>query len=256
MIDAFAAEWLKARSVRSTPTILAVLAAIILMSAALTVYAVQAGHTKHVTLSYPPEIAGVFAQLALAVFGVLAISGEYASGMIRTSLTAVPRREVFLAAKAAMVAAFAFDAGLVVLLASYLVCTVAVGDSTIYGTSVAEARHPVATLAALALSLVMFALLGLALGAILRSTAGAIGSLAAVWWLLPILAGNLSSPWNSRVASLLPAELVDELAGVHMRSSMAGPELLSPPGALAAIVCWMFLPLAVAWAVMSRRDAM
>src|SRR5580704_12053895 len=120
------AEWTKLRTLRSSGW---TLGAMVLASIGLAVLIAASDAHGYSSLtaaekaSWDPtneSLAGtIFGQLAIAVFGVLAITGEYASGTIRSSIAAVPRRTPLLAAKAAVYGGVAFVLGELVSFASY-----------------------------------------------------------------------------------------------------------------------------------------
>jgi hypothetical protein len=142
------------------------------------------------------------AELSLAVLGALTITSEYASGMIRTTLTVMPARRAVLAAKAAAVAAVAGVAGQAAVLAAFFVTWLIVDGRPIRGQPTSIAGE-VPLLFALGLEVAMFALLGPSLGAIMRSAAAAIATLLGLWYLGPMIAANLPSPWDDRISSFL-----------------------------------------------------
>jgi ABC-2 type transport system permease protein len=136
------------------------------------------------------------------VLGVLLITGEYATGMIRTSIAAVPRRLPVLWGKAI---AFA--------LTTLALCVPATFAAFLLGQSILSAEqldttlgHPGAARAVLgsALYLTAVGLLGLGLGALLRNTAGAISALFGVLFGLQIVAGFLPDTWSDEIYKYLP----------------------------------------------------
>src|SRR5699024_5985525 len=127
-------EWIKFWSLRSTYWALAAtLVAMVLMSLLMAVGASQAAQNPEfgpgpdgamvISLSY------AMAQLAIAVLGVLMISGEYSTGMIRSTLTAVPARIPALAAKAVIITVVSFVVGVVGVMLSYVITAPMLGDA-------------------------------------------------------------------------------------------------------------------------------
>ena len=143
-----------------------------------------------------PEVISLeYAVIAVCVMGVLAFTAEYSTGLIRVTFSAAPRRRAVLAAKAVVLAATTLVVGEVVAFATFgLVQAVLAGhhDSVSLG-------HPGVLGAVLCAGLVLCvcALLGLALGAIIRHTAGGIAATIAVI-LIPGILVLLPSPWNGR----------------------------------------------------------
>jgi ABC-type transport system involved in multi-copper enzyme maturation permease subunit len=191
--QAVRAEWTKLVSLRSTRwTLLITAVGTFLVSYLATHSALH--HSKSWYQGFDPtsqSLTGLaIGSLALGVLGILAVSGEYGSGTIRSSLAAMPRRGVLLTAKVVVVGAV----------------TLVVGEALSFliffgGQAVMKGGAPTATLGqpgvlrAVALSglfMALFALLGLGLGVIIRHTAGAIAVFAGVTFLIPILFNSIS----------------------------------------------------------------
>ncbi len=212
-------EWTKLRSLPSTAWSL--LAAVVLIVGFGALYSV-------VRVTRPPRgaanvaafdptavsLSGVqLAQLAIGVLGVLLISGEYATGSIRTSFAAVPGRLPVLWGKA-----IAFG------LTTLVLCAPAVLAAFLVGQSILSAEHldttlsdPGAARAVLgsALYLAAVGLLGLGLGAALRNTAGAISALFGLLFGLQIVVGLLPSSWSDHVYKYLPVPAGTAVTTVH-----------------------------------------
>jgi len=205
MIGVLASEWLKLRSVRSTCWLIGVAAAGVLLAALLAWSGARLWDglppARRAQMAPMPveQVVLPLVQLCLAVLGVLAITAEYATGMIRTSLVVVPRRLALLGAKAPVVAATG-------------------------------------------------------LGTVMRSTAGAIVSVVVLWYVLPIVALHLPSPWGGWVAAVMLVNLAPELSGAPQLSA-ASESLLSPMGALAVMAAYVVLSLGGGAAALLRRDA-
>ena len=150
------------------------------------------------------NLAGVqLAQLAIGVLGVLVITAEYSTGMIRASFTAVPKRLPVLWGKAIVY-------GLVTLALMMPVGPDRVlrrrGDPSPATTSTSPFSHPGVARAVFgaALYLTVVGLFGLGLGAIVRNTAGGIASFAAIMFVLPPLMNVLPTSWNNAASPYLP----------------------------------------------------
>jgi ABC-2 type transport system permease protein len=248
-------EATKLRSVRSTMwTLLATVVATIGIGTRLSVARVSRRDdlTLRERLSIDPtavSLRGVFlAQLAIGVLGVLVISSEYSTGMICTTLSAVPNRKLVLFAKAA-----------VFTLVAFVVSEIAVFVAFFAGQSVLAAKHVDVTLSdpgvlravlGAGAYLTLIGLLGLALGTLLRRTAGAIATLFGLVPVMPALVDALPSPWNTDVGKLLPID-----AGRAMFSVRPDADLLSPTGGLAALLVTVLVVLARALVAIERRDA-
>jgi hypothetical protein len=269
MIGVLASEWLKLRSVRSTYYLIGVAAAGVLLAALLAWSGARlwdglppARRARMAPMSVEQAILPLV-QLCLAVLGVLAITAEYATGTIRTSLVVVPRRLALLGAKAPVVAAIGLVTGEVVTVAMFLVSRLVIGDRLIPGNT-APVSDEVPLLLASGLSVPVFALVGLGLGAVLRSTAGGLVAVVALLLVLPTLAHLLPSPWGDRVGSAMLPNLAGQLAGAgtgegaaaaFAGGSLGGAALLSPPAALLVMAAYVAAALGSAAFTIMRRDA-
>ncbi|MGO1020927.1 ABC transporter permease subunit [Streptomyces rubiginosohelvolus] len=200
--QALAYEWIKFRSVRSTvwttvaTAVLPVLGAVFVA----TTGSLQSDDTVlggSLTLS-------VVAQMLAAVVGALVMTGEYSSGTIRTTFAARPRRSSVLAAKAALVAGVMY----VLALAS---CTLAylVGDALLPEGRYAQG-DPLPALFGIAASFAVAALLGLAVGTLVRHSAGAVTTVIGLL-LLPSLFGPLFGDAERWIAGLSPTAALEKL---------------------------------------------
>lgn len=188
-----------------------------------------------------------FAQLALGVLGVLVTAGEYSTGMIRSTLTAVPRRLPVLWSKAAVF-------GLVALVVATLGAFVAFlfGSQIVSGTPAAMGlSHAgvVRSLLGAGLYLGLVGVIGTALGALLRSVAGGISVLVASLMLVPGLISLLPSSWQDDISPYLPSN-----AGESMFALTHDSTILSPGAGLLVFLGWTVLALAGAAYRLVRSD--
>jgi ABC-type transport system involved in multi-copper enzyme maturation permease subunit len=257
--DALAAEWWKLRSVRSTYVVLAVTAA---FTGVVLLLAFQMAHIwdglaperrDDLLLRPLQELGGWAASLCLAVLGVVSVTSEYRTGMIRTSLIAVPVRRTLLLAKATVIGAVALAAGEAVTVGSFLGTRLIVGDRP-FTDQQASIAHELPGFLLAGTVVPVFALLGLSLGVLLRSAAGAIVSVVFVWHVLPLLVFHLPEPWSERAGSVLPGGLPTQMAGLSAENSVYG-DLLSPGAAAAVLAAYAVIPLVFAVFVLTRRDA-
>jgi ABC-2 type transport system permease protein len=174
----------------------------------------------------PTALSGsgmMIAQLAIGVLGIMIITSEYATGAIRTSLAAVPRRGRFLGAKAVMIAGAAFIASEIITFAAFFV-----GQALISGRAPTASLSQPGVLGALigyGLYEVLIALLGLALGALLRHAAAAIAVLVALIFVLPAIAAALPSSMENTVeksSGLLRQASSDRGRQSHQRTAGLG----------------------------------
>jgi ABC-type transport system involved in multi-copper enzyme maturation permease subunit len=177
-------EWTKIRTVRSTIWTLAVM--VILIVGLALIIGATAGRLDDNDPNLGISLFGMLlAQIAAATLGVLTISAEYTTGMIRTTLTAAPNRLTVLTAKAVVFAGLMFVIGLVASLLAY-----AVGGALLSGGQDPTNGELVKALIGGPLYLAVLGLLGLGLGVLLRHSAGAIAAVLGII-LLPVIIGPI-----------------------------------------------------------------
>ncbi|MGD0243280.1 MAG: hypothetical protein ABSB59_23615 [Streptosporangiaceae bacterium] len=253
-LDLVASEWIKLRSVRSTYWALLVTVVTPVAVSALVAFAFSsAPHISGHKSAPPPDpllpevISLEYAVIAVSVLGVLAFTGEYSTGLIRVTFTAAPRRRAVLAAKAAVLAAVMLVVGEAVAFASFgLAQAVLAGHGE--GVSLGHPGVPGAVLCA-GLLLSVCGLLGLALGAVIRHTAGGIAATIAVI-LVPGIVALLPSPWSGRIGRFTLLEAARQVSALHPATN-----LFSPAWSLLVVLAWPAAALAIAAALVTRRDA-
>ncbi|MEU8308683.1 ABC transporter permease [Actinomadura sp. NPDC048955] len=256
---AVAAEWRKLRSIRSTYWVLAVAAAFTGFTVLLAIQmahvwdGLSADRRDEFLLRPLQELSTWVASLCLAVLGALSVTSEYRTGMIRATLTVLPRRHVLVPAKAVVVGTVALVAGEAATVGSFLGTRLVIGDRP-FPDQRASIVHDLPGFLVEGTAVPVFALLGLALGVLLRSTAGTLVSLVFVWHVLPLLVFHLPRPWSERAGSVLPGGLPAQIAGLGADNSIYG-DLLSPGAATAVLLAYALVPLGLAALVISRRDA-
>lgn len=248
-------EWVKLRSLRSTQWTLGA-AVVSLVTFGLLIAYVRT--TQGVPDSGPglgtgdptaTALAGVtFGQLAIGVLGVLVVTGEYSTGMIRATLTAVPGRLPVLWAKSAVFATVTFVVSLVSVLVAFFGAQAILARSDLQTTFGADGVARAVVGAALYLTAV--GLLGMALGWLLRSTAGAIAALVAMLMVVPIVFGLLPASWNETVGPYLPGN-----AGQAVMTVAADGTHLTPWTGFAVFCGYTAVTLAVGALRLVRRDA-
>ncbi len=251
-------EWTKIRSVRSTYwTLLVLLGVSIGIGAAIS--GGTAANWSHTTAAdratfdaTQASIAGLFylGQLVIVVLGAMVLTAEYSTGMIRTSLTAMPRRVTVYAAKAAV---FAVVALVVTLVAAFI--------AFFLGQSLLASTHQSATLSqpnvlraviGSALYVTLCGLFAFAAGAILRHTAGAITTIIGLLFVIPILVHLLPHSWYIDVERWLP-----DAAGRAISATVSGqdPHLFSPWGQFTVFAVYTAILLVIGAVVFRKRDA-
>jgi ABC-2 type transport system permease protein len=254
-MTALQAEWIKLRSVRSTTW---ALLAVVGLTIALGVVSCSTSHTEGAGPGDSEDVVvglslvGVyFAQVAVVAFGVLAICSEYATGTIRATFTANPRRREVLAAKTAIVGTLLLTAGAVAAIAAFTI-----GQAILHTKGyVTENGYPPASLgdsdtlrwvAIAAVYPMLLAVLSLGMAAIVRNTAMTIS----------VLLGVLFVPWL--VGGLLPEGLGHAIEEASPMAGIAAQEDGAPIGPWAGIgvtVAWAVAALVVALWLIARRDA-
>lgn len=212
-------EWTKFRSLRSTLYTLLLAAAFMVDLGALFagIEASQPTGLDPGQTAISVSLTGTFfAQLSIGVLGVLVMTGEYSTGMIRASLAVVPTRLPMLWGKLAVCAAAVFATMLVSSFAAF-----AVGQALLSGKQLnASLSDPGAlrSIVGAALYLTVAAMTALALGALLRNTAAAISAFVAVFFVIPPLTMLLPASWAGHFVQYLPSNaggmLIDGTYGV------------------------------------------
>jgi ABC-2 type transport system permease protein len=254
-------EWTKLRSVRSTVWTLILFVIIVIGLTVLITSLVNSSWgtgprsgSRDATIIADPVgvILGVgvgLGQLTIAVLGVMVITTEYSTGVIRASLLAVPRRVPMLAAKAVVFAI------LIVILAE-IVCfgSFFIGAAILHTHIHVSLSQPGVTRAVLGagLYLTVLGLFALGIGGLIRHTAGAMFTVIGVVLVLPILSGLLPGSWGAHINAYLP-EQAGSLIATHANSNAA--HLLSPWEGFGVLCIWAALMLGGAFYLLRHRDA-
>ncbi|GAA4912321.1 ABC transporter permease [Streptomyces coeruleoprunus] len=242
------AEWHKLRSLRSTwITVLSASALVLGIGLVMATTYTPGGGDADIDTVVLSLYGTMLSQVVLAVLAILVTAGEYATGMVRASLTAVPSRVPVLWAKAAVFAATAFAAALVTNLVTFLAAQVFLGD-----TEQAASLTDPGVLRAItgnAAGITLVGLIALGLGALLRSVAGAIGAFIAGVVVVPEILGALPYEATSTAVKYFPTQAAGALG-----SAGPLPGAASPSAALLALACWAAASLAVAAVLLKRRD--
>jgi ABC-2 type transport system permease protein len=251
-------EWIKFRTLRSTFWSYAI---VLVLGVGLT--ALVAFSFPESQVSQMPEAAkagfvsstalfGVyFGQLIVAVLGVLAISGEYSTGMIRSSFAAVPRRTPVFVAKSIVLFVSSFVVGIVTTLAGYAIAGPVLSGKG-FPVDITQSDTIWAILGAGAY-LGLVSVFALGLGTLLRSAAGGIAAALGVVFLLPIIVTILHSllstvDWLGDVPKYLISNAGQAMAG-------GGGTTFDPWQNVLVVVVWTAVSFIAGAIIMKRRDA-
>jgi ABC-type transport system involved in multi-copper enzyme maturation permease subunit len=247
------AEWAKLWSLRSSWITTGL--ALLLLVAIGTIAALQFRSASTAGRPMDDDLAGAtpyslalfgvpFALIAVGVLGVLTTAGEYTTGMIRSTLAAVPRRLPVLWAKAAVYGAVAFAVA-----AAGVSGTYAITSGVLPGGGFG-AGGVVRGLLGAGVYLALVGVIGVALGALLRSSAGGISALVGAFLLVPGLMSLLPRSWRDEVTPYLPSN-----AGEAISALTHGAGQLSAGAGLLVLLGWTVLALAGAAYRLKRSDA-
>ncbi|MDX6338788.1 MAG: type transport system permease protein [Streptosporangiaceae bacterium] len=249
-------EWMKFRSLRSTIyTLLAAVALTIGIGALFSGVTASQFHTfsaadKATFSPISTSLTGIsFAVVAFGVLGVLLMSGEYSTGMIRSSLTAVPRRLPVLWGKLAVFAGAIFSVSLVTSFISFFVGQALLSS---HHLSVAiTAPDALRSVIGAALYVTVAGLIGVALGGLLRNTAAGISTFAAAFFVIPPLTGLLPASVSDHLSQYLPSNAGEALWG----GTRGVTNVLSPWTGFAVLCGYAVILIAAAAWRLRRADA-
>jgi ABC-2 type transport system permease protein len=249
-------EFTKFRTVRSTVwTLLVAVVLMIGISALFSAVTASQYHTFDAAdrATFNPvsiSLSGMmFAVVAFGVLGVLMISGEYSTGMIRSSLTAVPRRLPVLWGKLAVFAGVIFSISLVASFICFFLGQ-ALLNSHHLGVSVA-APGALRSIIGAALYGTVAGMIGVALGALFRNTAAGIATFAGVFFVIPPLTGLLPASISDHLSQYLPSYAGDALWG----GARSVTNALSPWTGFAVLCGYAVVVIAAAAVRLRRVDA-
>jgi hypothetical protein len=248
-------EWTKLRSVRSTKWSLGVGFLLTIAFPVIFAFATTAhwgSMSPHERASRHPldiALAGVnVAQLAIAVLGVLLISAEYSTGSIRSTLTAVPKRLPVLWAKLLDYAVVTIVLMVPAVLVSFFASQAILDRHHILQISFSQSGVARAVLGG-ALYVMLVGIFALAIGAIVRNTAGGIAAFAAIFFVLPPLMFVLPQSWNNAISQYLPSE-----AGRQLFSLDHAPHTLTPLAGGLLFAGYCAAAILIAAVLLVRRD--
>jgi ABC-type transport system involved in multi-copper enzyme maturation permease subunit len=254
------AEWTKIRSVRSTVWSLAIFVVVTLGVTALfcwlTVHAIQTGRAPRRTadlfadpVSFILQSGLLFGQLAICVLGALTMTTEYSTGVIRASLLAVPKRLPVLAAKCVVFAGLIFVIAELVSFVSFFI-----GKAIVHPVLNVSLSQPEVTRAVIGagMYLTVLGLFSLAIGSLIRHSAGAIAAAIGLVFVVGQLLELLDAyDWGRHVHDWFPTVAGSYITRIHTSSD----QVLSPWQGFAVFCGWTALLLVAGAYLLKRRDA-
>jgi ABC-2 type transport system permease protein len=255
-----AAEWIKLRTVRST-TYTLVTAAVVAIGIGAFACQRLAAELSGGTAPFQPDgkvggidgvsrslIGGIAAQLALGALGVLVVTSEFGTGMIRASLAAMPQRGRWIAAKLAVFGAVALVVGQVLTFASF-----GIGQAILSGehggASLAD-PNVLRTVVATGLYIALIGLLGAAFGLIIRHTAGAITGVLGALFVLPAVASAFPAHLQNAIVRYFPETIGEQASTPHQLS-----QHLPAWGGIGLLIGYVAVCTALGALLLVRRDA-
>ncbi|QIJ64769.1 ABC transporter permease subunit [Streptomyces sp. JB150] len=247
-------EWTKIRSVASTVWTLS-LAVLVTIALGMLIAALSKNEFDSMNardrLSFDPtfiSFAGMsLGQLAMIVFGVLVVSNEYSTGMIRTSLAAVPQRGVFLSGKLAVATGLALVVGTATSFAAFFLGQAMLGD---LGARLGDPGVLRAVIGG-GLYMTLIAMFSMGVAAMLRSPMLSLGILMPFFFLISNILGNVGA--TKRIGRFLPDQAGSKVMQVVPPAGDDTP--YGPWGGLGIMALWVVAALAGGYLLLKRRDA-
>ncbi|WP_409474832.1 ABC transporter permease [Streptomyces sp. HC307] len=247
-------EWTKIRSVASTVWTLS-LAVVVTIALGMLISALSKSEFENMNardrLSFDPtfiSFAGMsLGQLALIVFGVLVVSNEYSTGMIRTSLAAVPQRGTFLFSKLAVAILLALVVGMATSFVAFFLGQAMLGDLS------ARIGDPGVLRAVIGggVYMTLIAMFSMGVAAMLRSPMLSLGILMPFFFLISNILGNVSA--TKKIGQFLPDQAGSKIMQVVVPVDDDAP--YGPWGGLGIMVLWVLAALVGGYVLLKKRDA-
>jgi ABC-2 type transport system permease protein len=249
-------EWIKLRTLRSTGWGFGILA-VSMIGFAVLVNSLLSAHWGHMSAadraSFDPTNQGftglIIGQLVMAVLGVLTVTSEFSSGMVRATFAAAPRRPLVLAAKVAVFGGAALLAGEVLAFITFFAGELVLGHGVPHVTLATPGVARAVLMAGGYVALT--GLFGLGLGAIIRRTAGGIAVAAGLIFVIPFLTLPLPESVRNDVAKFLP----EQIAASSITAVKPEPHSLSPGLGFAMLCLYAVVLLGAGAYTLAKRDA-
>ena len=253
-LGAVRSEITKIRSVRSTYwTLLALVVVTVGFGALASWGAVAHGHTGPGFDATQQSLSGLYiSQLIMGVLGVLVITAEYSTGMIRTTLMTMPRRGTMIAAKAVVFTVVAFVTGLIASFGSFFLGQALMSSHHVSATL--SQPHVLRAVVGGALFLTACGVLAFGIGLLLRNTAGAISTVVGLLFVVSILVNFLPQSWQNHVDKWIPA-----IAGTQIWRTVTSPgpnpQVFTPWAGFAVLCGYAVIALIAGVILFRKRDA-
>jgi ABC-2 type transport system permease protein len=253
------AEWIKFRTLRSSWLTLGAAVALMVIIGLVIGYTTSTANwgaaprdgspalDSTLKLASAPLRGFLITQLVVGVLGILLVTGEYATGMIRSTFTAVPRRLQAVGAKAAVFSVVALVAMTLASFAAFYGAQIFLGAHG-HGSSISD-PGALRSVAGAGLYLTLVGLLGAGIGWIVRSTAGAITALVGLLLILPNLIPLLGN-WSDSIVKYLPNN-----AGEAFITSARVPDTPAPVTGIGVLALWVAAAFVAAAVLVRHRDA-
>ncbi|WP_030688358.1 ABC transporter permease [Streptomyces sp. NRRL B-1347] len=247
-------EWTKIRSVASTVWTLG-LAVVVTIALGMLISALSKNDYDSLSrddkITFDPtfiSFAGMsLGQLAMIVFGVLVVSNEYSTGMIRTSLAAVPQRATFLFSKVAVAALLAFVVGIATSFIAFFAGQAMLGEHKAHIGDPGVLRAVIGG----GLYMMLIAMFSMGVAAMLRSPMLSLGILMPFFFLISSILGNVSA--TKKVGRFLPDQAGSKI--MQVKSPFDDDTPYGPWGGLGIMVAWTAAALLGGYVLLKRRDA-
>ncbi|MFF8915123.1 ABC transporter permease subunit [Streptomyces sp. NPDC015032] len=249
-------EWTKIRTVSSTVwTLIAAFAVTVAMGAALSALMnarfddlpeAQRATFDPTLISFSGMTLG---QLAMVVFGVLVVGTEYSSGMIRTSLAAVPQRGSFLFSKVAVAGVLALVVGIVTSFVSFFLGQALLGD---HGTDIG-AENVLRAVVGGGVYMGLIGIFSMGVATMLRSSMLSLGILMPFFFLVSQILSAV--PGAKQVARYFPDRAGSKIMQVVPDALTSNPTPYGPWGGLGILLAWVVAALIGGYLVLKKRDA-